>query len=351
MNRIILIGNGFDLAHNLKTSYKHFINDFWDKQNSKMFSKIFNKEGLDNIPYEDNFVKVDAPYRVLDYIRKSTEQKHKGYNLFLTFSPIPITIIDANNNDNTDFICKNDFLKKISEKSIENWVDIEYEYYQSLIDCLNNKEDVNKLNEEFKQIKNALEIYLTEQSKCNIAISNNIKKIFFSDTDANKDIVCFLNFNYTKTLDQYTYATKNTRTINIHGELNSSNNPVIFGYGDELDENYKNIESINNNVFHQNIKSARYSLTNNYGKVLSFLYHSNYEVFIIGHSCGLSDRTLLNNIFEHENCKSVKIFYHQIDPLNDNFLETYINLSRNFNDKQLLRKIVVSKENSIPLEL
>ena len=30
MNRIIIIGNGFDLAHNLKTGYKDFINDYWD---------------------------------------------------------------------------------------------------------------------------------------------------------------------------------------------------------------------------------------------------------------------------------------------------------------------------------
>lgn len=29
MNRIIIIGNGFDLAHNLKTGYKDFINDYW----------------------------------------------------------------------------------------------------------------------------------------------------------------------------------------------------------------------------------------------------------------------------------------------------------------------------------
>lgn len=29
MNRIILIGNGFDLAHGLKTSYKDFIEDYW----------------------------------------------------------------------------------------------------------------------------------------------------------------------------------------------------------------------------------------------------------------------------------------------------------------------------------
>ena len=29
MNKLILIGNGFDLAHGLPTSYTDFINDFW----------------------------------------------------------------------------------------------------------------------------------------------------------------------------------------------------------------------------------------------------------------------------------------------------------------------------------
>ena len=29
MNRIVLIGNGFDLAHGLKTSYKNFIDWYW----------------------------------------------------------------------------------------------------------------------------------------------------------------------------------------------------------------------------------------------------------------------------------------------------------------------------------
>ncbi|RPD96775.1 hypothetical protein EGM88_10340 [Aureibaculum marinum] len=29
MNKLIIIGNGFDLAHGLPTSYKHFLNHFW----------------------------------------------------------------------------------------------------------------------------------------------------------------------------------------------------------------------------------------------------------------------------------------------------------------------------------
>lgn len=31
MNRIIVIGNGFDMAHNLKTGYRDFINSYWDR--------------------------------------------------------------------------------------------------------------------------------------------------------------------------------------------------------------------------------------------------------------------------------------------------------------------------------
>lgn len=31
MNRLVLVGNGFDLAHGLKTSYRDFITDYWMK--------------------------------------------------------------------------------------------------------------------------------------------------------------------------------------------------------------------------------------------------------------------------------------------------------------------------------
>lgn len=349
MNRLILIGNGFDLAHDLKTSYKNFINYFWDKQIEKMLSSTLKAQDNEIFFYQDNddFIEASAPHSIWEFIEKTTDPLYKGFNLFLTYNPEPIK-----NTDNAEFICKNDFLFRISKKSsLEKWVDIEYEYYLALIECLNDNEDVNKLNNEFSQIKNALELYLTEQNKCKINISNNIKKIFFSNTDADKDVVFFLNFNYTKTLNHYTYATKNTKTINVHGELNNVNNPIIFGYGDELDENYKNIEKINDKSFLENIKSSNYSITNNYKELLAFINAEEYEVFIIGHSCGLSDRTLLNTIFENKYCKSVKIFYHQKDAFNDNFIDTYINLSRNFNDKKLLREIVVSKENSIPLKL
>ena len=40
MNTIILIGNGFDLAHGLKTSYRNFIDGFWESKKKKVYDGI-----------------------------------------------------------------------------------------------------------------------------------------------------------------------------------------------------------------------------------------------------------------------------------------------------------------------
>ena len=40
MNRIILIGNGFDLAHGLKTSYAHFIDWYWKEWGRLLVSSL-----------------------------------------------------------------------------------------------------------------------------------------------------------------------------------------------------------------------------------------------------------------------------------------------------------------------
>jgi len=41
MNRIVLIGNGFDLAHGLKTSYKNFIDWYWKDWGEKLFAASY----------------------------------------------------------------------------------------------------------------------------------------------------------------------------------------------------------------------------------------------------------------------------------------------------------------------
>ena len=44
MNRIIIVGNGFDLAHNLKTKYEDFINWYWSKWLKLLNNSIYQFE-------------------------------------------------------------------------------------------------------------------------------------------------------------------------------------------------------------------------------------------------------------------------------------------------------------------
>ena len=51
-----------------------------------------------------------------------------------------------------------------------------------------------------------------------------------------------VNFNYTDTASQYLAEFPDESLINIHGELSNADNPIIFGYGDEMNQDFKSLE-------------------------------------------------------------------------------------------------------------
>jgi hypothetical protein len=71
----------------------------------------------------------------------------------------------------------------------------------------------------------------------------------------------------------------------------------------------------------------------------------------MGHSCGLSDRTMLKEIFEHQNCKSILVNYYKwgTAPNENDYTERTYEISRHFTDKGMMRKKVVSFDKSKPL--
>ena len=56
MNRIVLIGNGFDLAHGLKTSYKNFIDWYWSDWREKLLhgQNTTETDGLCSFKLKEN---------------------------------------------------------------------------------------------------------------------------------------------------------------------------------------------------------------------------------------------------------------------------------------------------------
>lgn len=118
---------------------------------------------------------------------------------------------------------------------------------------------------------------------------------------------------------------------------------MIFGYGDELDEDYKGLLAQQDNECLKNIKTIKYLESGYYRNMLNFIEAAPYQVYIMGHSCGNSDRTLLNTLFEHKNCISIKPYYYQKADGFDNYMEIVQNICRNFTDMKLMRDRVVNK--------
>lgn len=398
MNRLVLIGNGFDLAHGLPTSYQDFIYWYW-----KSVVAYLLLESRD--VYEDKLCKVTN--NKLDYwnLRNLYHSENKELYDFLV------------NNDGAIDIEYSLLFERIN-KSIQTkrWVDIENEYYNLLTQYAlsdDSTEKVEDLNRQLQYIKELLIKYLGYIEKQNVDINERIKekiyapiklddisvsgknilkeyvdlwmkqnesfvrekmhrygwkvedyieslryfrnkynegKILFTDVPRCymlPDSVMLLNFNYTQTAQLY--HDSNLGFINyIHGKIDNPQS-VIFGYGDELDEDYKKLQKLNDNDCLTNVKSINYLESDNYKRLLSFAESAPFQLCIMGHSCGNSDRTLLNTLFEHKNCVSIKPYYYIKDDKTDNYLELVQNISRNFTDMKLMRDRVVNKTYCEPL--
>ena len=116
-----------------------------------------------------------------------------------------------------------------------------------------------------------------------------------------------------------------------------------------MDEGFQKLKEKNENEALRHIKSIRYLEADNYRRMLEFIESGPFQVCIMGHSCGNSDRTLLNTLFEHKNCVSIKPYYYIKDDKTDNYLELVQNISRNFTDMKLMRDRVVNKTYCEPL--
>jgi hypothetical protein len=252
----------------------------------------------------------------------------------------------------------------VNEYCTLNWVDLEDRYFDLLVKYSdkNSKsysiDKIRVINEKFEILKHLLQEYLITQQSYFSNLSDKESMIdCFCDKIYKHELVTvalkenifpdnlyFLNFNYTNTFEEYYKhcRTKIPSKFNyIHGDLSAGHGNPIFGFGDELDKRYLGFEEEKNNELFKHIKSFEYLKTKNYYLLTRFIESNDFQVHIYGHSCGLSDRTMLNQIFEHDNCKSIKIFYHKkVDGTNDYTEKTY-EIARHFTNKAMLRKKVV----------
>lgn len=358
MNRLIIIGNGFDIAHGLKTKYSDFLKYYWSRV---------------KLSFNDNLIQFESSYTTgVCYSMKEINEMVKHIN---------------RHQNAVHFKIKNGFFRQLNEKSNEtNWVDIEMFYYNKLIYLFNSSQfgEIKKLNDEFNDVKEEFELYIASLVNSHENLSEHyledmsiifnpiLKKQKYNDDFLHKltykvrDIaekamessqesgfdlysnIHVLTFNYTNTVECYEKILEKSdgfQINNIHGVAGKN---IIFGFGDERDKAFSELEGKNVNEYLRFMKSSFYLQDSRYFDMLNFIESEEYIVEIYGHSCGLSDRTLLKTIFEHKNCLQVFLSYYKQDG-QDNFFDLSLNISRHFDDKQMLRRKVANKEFCVEL--
>lgn len=341
-NKLVIIGNGFDLAHGLKTSYKDFLDWY--------MCRALNQFYIQN-HYIDALIEIEK--------RNVSGQQEINKNI-KTLEEV-LELMGSNMGLSIKYH-SNFFHRIVGSLREKNWVDIERYYFSLLKSYFSNNNFsekiklVEKLNKEFdflvEQLAEYIKFvneYIAHIPKLETISSNYNFNHLFSTTS--KDIRV-INFNYTETLYLKRYV-KQENIINIHGRVAEMDlNPIIFGYGDESDPTYQSIEDSGDNQYLEHIKSFGYFKADNYHKLLSYIDSEIFSVYIVGHSCGLSDRVLLSEIFEHKYCQSIEIFYHLKDDGTDNFKEITQQISRHFkpHNKNIMRRRVAYKsfKNIIP---
>jgi hypothetical protein len=316
MQKVLLIGNGFDIAHNAPTSFLDF-SEYLIKEKlipelkkyiSNKDKSIYFKSTIINKAHNTVFPENDFSGSVKWNLFGVFEfNKEKQYEML---------------NRKTDYWLNhlsNNLLLSLFNEKLKYWFSVEDTFYRHLKIIYNKIQSNNyevenltptldKLNDDFNEIKNLLKEYLLTIS---IEKKTSIE-MFFEKFKKGNDFLNgelhIINFNYTETIKKYNLPKKAIHYYYpIHGNLNEK---IIFGYGNDKDNVYQEIKDLGDDKFLEHFKTHKYLLNSTYQDIHSnlLLTKDAFEVHVIGHSLGLTDKTLLQEIFNSPNCKKIHLY-------------------------------------------
>lgn len=322
-NNLLITGNGFDLEHNLKTKYTHFLNIFSNIFSDKEFSskkslpiKKIKLNGNEYFPQNNkllSFLLYKYHNKLLkndNWIDIETELKNI-INL--------MEKIDTNHFINKEYFLNREYskedykkLKEILDEAntiypnefIHDFIPI----YENAYDCIyynkySHNEILNTLEKNLNELTNMLKDYLIEETNklSTKSISKDILNIDYKITH-------ILNFNYTDTFRRLYSNLDNDRIDFIHGELNKNN--LVLGINETLTEDMQN--KMVNTVYFKKYFQRIYKKTDY--KYIDWLEHVTFDtVYIHGHSLDESDKEILEKIINSvlkKDTSTIKIFYY-----------------------------------------
>lgn len=341
--KILIIGNGFDLYHELPTKYSQFI------------KVLMNIEDL-NI--EDKDISFDDLFKDVE---RNTEMKIRFDTEKMTFDKNIIIKIKDNLQNNC-------WYKSFREKlSFENWIDVENEIKLTLklLDSIIN--DINiflqqnkhvsrvKINDNTNIFKSKIELNLKELHYCNIFYltqtnddwtfntenfecrDNTLIKfktekyyihlfvdlqtftnifnlylesiigLFYSQIDSeylnnlekiDNQFSHYFNFNYTPTLGNF-YGIQMDKVKYLHGKHNSLNHNIVLGIDEVIDEINNNDEIFMFTKYYQKLfNNTDYQFLIEMNKPSSKYEDIDKDFILFGHSLADNDQNYLKELFD-----------------------------------------------------
>lgn len=267
---LLILGNGFDLAHDLKTKYKNFLD--WAYKNVEMDSyegfywHIFwrNRYNLEMYPPKTT---LDLP--AMSYIKTMYKPGFEG-NLF-------------------------------ADK--DNWIDLENNIAAIIKPWEGWYSEENRSQKCFKDILDKLILPKFEQyiaSKINNDPIETLPHLAYIKY-ANR----ILNFNYSNTVERLYMPEAEICYVNGKALLGKKESNIVFGY-DPSDNN-------GSEQWCEYDKVHQRAFKNTDTKYKEWLKDKNeYDIHIVGHSLGQTDSAFLEPFITKKNSKTI-VYYHNLE--------------------------------------
>ena len=319
---ILILGNGFDIAHGLPTRYTDFL-------------KFCRDNGDGDVVSEDESVKREFSELIKDnvwlsYFLRNTPNLDEEK----TWIDFEVEIRSAIVN-----ICKKAFeanKKGVYVSGINEEIEtIKKEEHFGKFVCFENRKLSYNVSEWYKALRDftrAFEIYccgkaISEAATANFILNKDMLLMNFNEVKVETYVV---SFNYTRTFEQL-YDTKQPRDdkvdfnyVFIHGEASigyahlskDEESPELHGlvlgtHSFDRTAEDKNIP-IEFNVFQKHNQQHKYSTLADYQSLLKKLRdcHEPVYIFVIGHSLDKSDYAKLKHLFCENRTADITVYYH-----------------------------------------
>lgn len=385
---IIVIGNGFDIAHNLPTKYTDFL------EFVKVIRYILNTKNMNDIDWGKTNPQIK---RIVTDNTDNTGNIRK--NLF-SKEKVWKNLLD--NNFWIEYFLQNDMHGK------ENWIDfeseisdviqslhrdmhgneMEFNIYDDIPSVLSNefldyyvndqnmeicKDIKEKLYDDLNKLIKALEIYLfqyVDKIECK-KISPDIEEIINASNEEKENKV--LCFNYTNTIEKLYTNNCEIDIDYIHGKVNNNyeieKNNMVLGIDEflSLEQQNKNIEFVEFKKFYQRIykktgckyktwvdrikeeyllytkakmKEVERNVTDIQSMINSIIDSTimckksrKHNLYIYGHSLDITDGDILRDLILNNNVNTI-IFYHNKESMG----KQIANLVRVIGEDELIKR-------------